>query len=50
MIGDSASWPLENRNALLEIAVGGLIAGALDLTQTCILFGLDIPHCFGSEF
>jgi Na+/alanine symporter len=27
----------------LAIAVGGLIAGALDLTQACILFGWDIP-------
>jgi len=43
MLRDSASWPLEKRNALLEIAVGGLIAGTLDLTQACILFGWDIP-------
>jgi len=27
----------------LAIAVGGGIAGALDLTQACILFGWDIP-------
>jgi hypothetical protein len=27
----------------LAIAVGGLIAGVLDLTQAFILFGLDIP-------
>ena len=31
------------RSALLAIAAGGLIAGALDLTQACILFGWDIP-------
>jgi hypothetical protein len=31
------------RNALLAIAVGGGIAGALDLLQACILFGWDIP-------
>ncbi|MBZ5683321.1 MAG: hypothetical protein LAO24_24830 [Acidobacteriia bacterium] len=43
MIGDSAPGPLEKRNARLAIAVGGLIAGALDLTQACILFGAKIP-------
>jgi hypothetical protein len=30
-------------SALWAIAVGGLIAGTLDLTQACILFGWDIP-------
>jgi hypothetical protein len=43
MIGDAASRPLAKRSALLAIAAGGLIAGALDLTQACILFGWDIP-------
>jgi len=43
MNGDSPLWPLQRRNALLAIAVGGLIAGALDLTQACILFGAKIP-------
>jgi Na+/alanine symporter len=43
MIGDSAPLLLRKGNALLAIAVGGLIAGALDLTQACILFGWDIP-------
>src|SRR5580765_1173042 len=43
MIGDSALWPPEKRSALLAIGVGGLIAGTLDLTQACILFGWDIP-------
>jgi Na+/alanine symporter len=43
MIGDSAPLPLRKGNARLAIAVGGLIAGALDLTQACILFGWDIP-------
>jgi hypothetical protein len=43
MIGDSAPLPLRKGNPLLAIAVGGLIAGALDLTQACILFGWDIP-------
>ena len=41
-MGD-APRPLGTRNALLAIAVGGGIAGALDLTQACILFGWDIP-------
>ena len=32
-----------NGNALLAIAVGGLIAGSIDLLQACVLFGWDIP-------
>jgi hypothetical protein len=32
-----------NSNALLAIAVGGLIAGSIDLLQACVLFGWDIP-------
>ena len=43
MIGDSAPLPLRKGNALLAIAVGGLIAGTLDLLQASILFGWDIP-------
>ena len=43
MTEDSVSGPKKKRSALLAIAVGGLIAGALDLTQACILFGWDIP-------
>lgn len=39
----SASGPSAKRAALLAIAVGGLTAGALDLTQACILFGVRIP-------
>jgi Na+/alanine symporter len=35
--------PSEKRNALLAIAAGGLIAGTLDLTQACILFGAKVP-------
>ena len=34
---------LGKRNALLAIAVGGLIAGALDITQAIILFGKEVP-------
>src|SRR5437660_12909443 len=33
---------LGKRNALLAIAVGGLIAGALDITQAIILFGKKV--------
>ena len=40
---DSAAGPSGKRNALLAIAVGGGIAGALDLTQACILFGWRVP-------
>jgi Na+/alanine symporter len=47
MTGDSAlapsGTPFRKRNALLAIAVGGGIAGTLDLLQACILFGWDIP-------
>lgn len=43
MTGDSASRLFGKRNALLAIGVGGLIAGALDLTQACILFGTKVP-------
>jgi hypothetical protein len=43
MMGDSAPGPLGKRNPLLAIAVGGGIAGTLDLLQACILFGWDIP-------
>ena len=43
MIGDSTAWPFGKRNALLAIAVGGSIAGVLDLLQACIQSGWDIP-------
>jgi hypothetical protein len=43
MMHDTAARPFEQRSALLAIVVGGTIAGALDLTQACILFGWDIP-------
>lgn len=48
MIGDSAlatvtTQQSAKQNALLAIAVGGVIAGTLDLLQACILFGWDIP-------
>jgi Na+/alanine symporter len=43
MAGDSAPGPSGKNKALLAIAVGGGIAGTLDLLQACILFGWDIP-------
>jgi hypothetical protein len=43
MTGDSAPRASEKGNALLAIAVGGGIAGTLDLLQACILFGWKIP-------
>ena len=43
MTGDSARRGLGTRNALLAIGVGGLSAGALDLTQAMVLFGVRIP-------
>ena len=43
MNGDSALGPSGKRSALLAIAVGGLVAGAIDLLHACILFGWDIP-------
>jgi len=42
MIGDFTQRPSEN-HALLAIAVGGLTAGTLDLTQACLLFGWKTP-------
>jgi uncharacterized membrane protein YagU involved in acid resistance len=39
----SVPVPPRRKSALRAIAVGGLIGGALDLTQACILFGRDIP-------
>jgi hypothetical protein len=43
MAGDFEAGRLKRRSALLAIGVGGGIAGALDLTQACVLFGWDIP-------
>ncbi|HET9309569.1 MAG TPA: hypothetical protein VFO46_26365 [Candidatus Sulfotelmatobacter sp.] len=43
MLGDSAPGSSEKKHALLAIAVGGGIAGVLDLTQACILFGWRVP-------
>lgn len=43
MIAETTEQRAPKQNGLLAIAVGGLIAGTLDLTQACILFGWDIP-------
>lgn len=43
MTGDSAVRPSGRSTALLAIAMGGLIAGGLDLTQACVLFGRRVP-------
>jgi hypothetical protein len=43
MTVDFASRPSGEKNAPLAIAVGGLVAGTLDLLQACILFGWHIP-------
>ncbi len=43
MSGDFDPGRLRQGNALLAIGTGGLIAGALDLTQACVLFGANVP-------
>lgn len=43
MIADAAPVSVAKGSAVLAIAVGGLTAGVLDLSQACILFGRDIP-------
>jgi len=43
IVDDSVRRLSGARNAVLAIAVGGLIAGTLDLTQALILFGAKIP-------
>jgi hypothetical protein len=43
MLGDSARLPLDGTSAFMAIAVGGVIAGTLDLIQAIIQFGADIP-------
>jgi len=43
MTAAAVARPIAKSNAALAIATGGLIAGTLDLTQACILFGWNIP-------
>jgi hypothetical protein len=42
--GSTSAAGLRTRAALRAITVGGLTAGALDLTQACVLFGGNIPR------
>lgn len=42
-MAESEAVRLTRPSALLAIGVGGGIAGVLDLTQACLLFGWDIP-------
>ena len=43
MVSESSPRQSAKSSTLLAIAVGGGIAGTLDLLQACILFGWDIP-------
>ncbi|MGA3224405.1 MAG: hypothetical protein ABSC65_11635 [Acidobacteriaceae bacterium] len=43
MIDDSSPGLSNDRNAVLAIATGGLLAGVLDLTQALTLFGRKVP-------
>jgi hypothetical protein len=43
MTGDAATVLPEKNSPFLAIAVGGLTAGALDLSQALILFGRKVP-------
>ena len=43
MSANSTRVSFARRSAVLAIGVGGLVAGAVDLTQACILFGPHIP-------
>jgi Na+/alanine symporter len=44
MMGNTASLSPGKRNALLAIGVGGLVAGALDMTSAFITFGVGVPR------
>lgn len=43
MTGDAGFLRPGKKGALWAIGVGGVVAGVLDLTQACVLFGWDIP-------
>lgn len=44
MIATSTTLPVSGANAVLAIFVGGLIAGALDLTSAFITYGPGVPR------
>jgi hypothetical protein len=43
MFTETTPRVFDRKGAWMAIAVGGLVAGTLDLMQACILFGWDIP-------
>ena len=43
MLTETLQRTTTRSGAVLAIGAGGLLAGTLDLTQACILFGWDIP-------
>lgn len=43
VVGAYAQPQSVKRNTVMAIAVGGLVAGTLDLTQALILFGVRVP-------
>jgi len=43
MSANSLVLPARKSSGLLAIGVGGVLAGLLDLTQACVLFGWRIP-------
>ena len=43
MPAETTARAIDKHSAWMAIGVGGLVAGTLDLTQACILFGWDIP-------
>lgn len=42
-MGDFGSGHRGRKGAVLAVVVGGAIAGSIDLTQACILFGWRVP-------
>lgn len=43
MVGERASQQSATRRAIMAIAVGGFVAGTIDLLQACIFFGWKVP-------
>jgi hypothetical protein len=43
MAEDSGALAFRRKKAVLAIGIGALVAGSLDLTQACVLFGWNIP-------